>query len=122
VGAFIGALPLGTAIQLTADHVPNPEWLRLQVRQLIREFLSVVPRSEVSATLTFPRPNGTPRTLSRAELSTAIDRMRPRQKLIIRLTVEERRTQDEVCALLNGISVRTLQRDQAEALDLLAQL
>jgi hypothetical protein len=27
-----------------------------------------------------------------------------------------------VCALLNGISLRTLQRDQAEALDLLAQL
>ena len=44
------------------------------------------------------------------------------QKHIIRLAVEERRSQEEVCALLNGISLRTLQRDQAEALDLLAQL
>jgi hypothetical protein len=48
--------------------------------------------------------------------------MRPRQKHIIRLAVEERRSQEEVCVLLNGISLRTLQRDQAEALDLLAQL
>ena len=36
---FVDALPLGTAIPFTADHIPDPEWLRLQVRQLIREFL-----------------------------------------------------------------------------------
>jgi hypothetical protein len=119
---FVDALPLGTAIPFTAEHMPDPEWLRLQVRQLIREFLAVVPRSQVYITVTFPRPDGTPRTISRAELSTAIDRMRPRQRQIIRLAVEERRAQEEVCALLNGISLRTLQRDQAEALDLLAQL
>ncbi len=119
---FIDALPLGTAVPLGPLHVPDPEWLRLEVRRLIREFLSVVPRSHESTTLTFPRPDGTPRTLSRAELSAAIDRMRPRQKQIIRLVVEERHSQDEACLLLNGISLRTLQRDQAEALDLLAQL
>ena len=98
------------------------EWLRLQVRQLLREFLMVVSRSQASTAVTFPRPDGTPRALSRAELSAAIDRMRPRQKQIIRLAVEERRAQEEVCAVLNGISLRTLQRDQAEALGLLAQL
>jgi DNA-directed RNA polymerase specialized sigma24 family protein len=81
---------------------------------------SVVPRSQPSMTLVYPRPDGTLRTITRAELSAAIDRMRPRQKQIIRLAVEERRSQEEVCALLNGISLRTLQRDQAEALDLLA--
>jgi hypothetical protein len=116
---FVDALPLGTAVPFSGDPT---EWLRLEVRHLIREFLSVVPRSQESAILTFPRPDGTPRTLSRAELSAAIDRMRPRQKQIIRLAVEERHSQEEVCALLNGISLRTLQRDQAEALDLLAQL
>ena len=116
---FVDALPLGTAVPFSGDPT---EWLRLKVRHLIREFLSVVPRSQESVILTFPRPDGTPRTLSRAELSAAIDRMRPRQKQIIRLAVEERRSQEEVCALLNGISLRTLQRDQAEALDLLAQL
>ena len=116
------ALPLGTAVPLTAEHLAAPEWLRLEVRGLIREFLSVVPRSQETTTLTFPRPDSTPRTLSRAELSAAIDRMRPRQKHIIQLAVEERRSQEEVCALLNGISLRTLQRDQAEALDLLRQL
>jgi len=116
------ALPLGTAVPLTAEHLAGSEWLRLEVRGLIREFLSVVPRSQEATMLTSPRPDGTPRTISRAELSAAIDRMRPRQKQIIRLVVEERRTQEEVCALLNGISLRTLQRDQSEALDLLAQL
>jgi hypothetical protein len=116
---FVDALPLGTAVPFSGDPT---EWLRLEVRHLIREFLSVVPRNQGSVILTFPRPDGTPRTLSRAELSAAIDRMRPRQKQIIRLVVEERRPQEEVCALLNGISLRTLQRDQAEALDLLAQL
>ena len=119
---YVDALPLGTSIPFTANHIPDPEWLRLQVRQLLREFLTVVPRSQASTTVTFPRPDGTPRTVSRAQLSAAIDRMRPRQKQIIRLAVEERRTQEEVRALLNGISLRTLQRDQAEALDLLAQL
>ena len=116
------ALPLGTAMPLTTEHFASSEWLRLEVRGLIREFLSVVPRSQEATTLTFPRPDGTPRTISRAELSAAIDRMRPRQKHIIQLSVEERRSQEEVCALLNGISLRTLQRDQAEALDLLGQL
>jgi hypothetical protein len=119
---IMDALPLGTAVPLTAEHLAGSEWLRLEVRGLIREFLSVVPRSKESTTLTFPRPDGTPRTVSRAQLSAAIDRMRPRQKHIIQLAVEERRSQEVVCALLNGISVRTLQRDQAEALDLLGQL
>jgi hypothetical protein len=119
---IIDALPLGTAVPMTGENLAESDWLRLEVRGLIREFLSVVPRSQPAATLVFPRPDGTPRALTRAELSAAIDRMRPRQKHIIRLAVEERRSQEEVCALLNGISLRTLQRDQAEALDLLAQL
>jgi hypothetical protein len=119
---IINALPLGTAVPMTDENLAASDWLRLEVRGLIREFLSVVPRSQPSVTLVFPRPDGTPRTLTRAELSAAIDWMRPRQKHIIRLAVEERRSQEEVCALLNGISLRTLQRDQAEALDLLAQL
>jgi DNA-directed RNA polymerase specialized sigma24 family protein len=73
-------------------------------------------------TLVFLHLDGTPLAITRAELSAAIDRMRPRQKHIIRLAVEERRSQEEACALLHGISLRTPQRDQAEALDLLAQL
>jgi hypothetical protein len=119
---IIDALPLGTAVPMTGENLAESDWLRLEVRGLIREFLSVVPRSQPAATLVFPRLDGTPRALTRAELTAAIDRMRPRQKQIIRLAVEERRSQEEVCALLNGISLRTLQRDQAEALDLLAQL
>lgn len=119
---IMDALPLGTAVPLTTEHLAGSEWLHLEVRGLIREFLSVVPRSQEGTKLTFPRPDGTPRTISRAELSAAIDRMRPRQKHIIQFAVEERRPQEEVRALLNGISLRTLQRDQAEALDLQGQL
>jgi DNA-directed RNA polymerase specialized sigma24 family protein len=119
---IIDALPLGTSVPMTGEDLAESDWLRLEVRGLIREFLSVVPRSQPSMALVFPRPDGTPGTITRAELSAAIDRMRPRQRQIIRLAVEERRSQEEVCALLNGISLRTLQRDQAEALDLLTQL
>jgi RNA polymerase sigma factor (sigma-70 family) len=66
--------------------------------------------------------DGTLQTLSRQELSAAIDRMRPRQRQIVRLAVEERWPQERVCAALKGISVRTVQRDLAEALDRLAEL
>ncbi|MGO8948436.1 MAG: sigma factor-like helix-turn-helix DNA-binding protein [Ktedonobacterales bacterium] len=98
------------------------EWLRMHARLLLREFLSVVPRSEEATTITFLRVDGTLQTRSRHELSAAIDRMRPRQRQIVRLAVEERWPQERVCAALKGISVRTVQRDLAEALDRLAQL
>jgi DNA-directed RNA polymerase specialized sigma24 family protein len=100
----------------------TPEWLRMQARLLLREFLSVVPRAQETTTITFLRMDGRQRTLSRQELSTAIDRMRPRQRQIVRLAVEARWSQERVCAALKGISVRTVQRDLAEALDRLAAL
>jgi DNA-directed RNA polymerase specialized sigma24 family protein len=101
----------------------TPEWLRMQqARLLLREFLSVVPRSEEATTITFLRVDGAQQTLSRQELSAAIDRMRPRQRQIVRLAIESHWSQERVCAVLKGISVRTVQRDLAEALDLLAQL
>jgi DNA-directed RNA polymerase specialized sigma24 family protein len=100
----------------------TPEWLRMQARLLLREFLSVVPRSQETTTITFLRMDGRQQTLSRQELSTAIDRMRPRQRQIVRLAVEARWSQERVCAALKGISVRTVQRDLAEALDRLAEL
>ena len=101
----------------------TPEWLRLQqARLLLREFLSVVPRTEETTTITFLRVDGTQQTLSRQELSAAIDRMRPRQRQIVRLAIELHWSQERVCAELKGISVRTVQRDLAEALDRLAEL
>ncbi len=118
--ADLEALPLG--FPGAAPEVITAAWLRLQARHLIREFLSAVPRSESETTLTLLRLDGTRRTLTRAQLSTAIDRLRPRQRQILRLAVEACWSQEEVCAYLNHISARTLQRDQAEALDLLAQL
>lgn len=97
-------------------------WQRVQTRQLIREFLRAVPRSEPDATLAFIRADGTQRILTRAGFSAAIDRLRPRQRQIVRLAIEERWPRQKVCAYLHGISIKTFERDAVEALDLLAQL
>lgn len=95
---------------------------RAQTRALIREFLRAVPRGEESAVLPLIRVDGVTRLLTRAQLTTAIDRLRPRQRQIVRLGIEERWPRQKVCAYLRGISMKTLERDQAEALDILAQL
>ena len=106
----------------TPPDVMTESWLRFQARQLIREFLSAVPRSEANTALTFLRPGGTTRVLTRAQLSAAIDLLRPRQRQSVRLALEERWPHKRVCAYLHHVSLRTLERDLAEALDLLAQL
>ena len=106
----------------TAPDVMTESWLRFQARQLIREFLSAVPRSEANTVLAFLRPDGTTRVLTRAQLSAAIDLLRPRQRQSVRLALEDRWPHTQVCDYLNHISLRTLERDLAEALDLLAQL
>jgi len=101
---------------------PRALWLRIRARKLIREFLRAVPRSEPEATIAIIRPDGVTRILTRAELSSAIDRLRPRQRQIIRLGVEERWPRAKVCAYLHNISMKTFERDQVEALDILIQL
>lgn len=102
---------------------PSPqEKLRLKTRQELREFLRAVPRTEPEAALAILRPDGTTRVLTRAELSTAIDRMRPRMRQVVRLSLEERWTRQRVCEYLRHISIKTFERDQIEGLDLLAHL
>lgn len=95
---------------------------RAYTRQIIREFLRAVPRSETETTLVIVRPDGEQRLLTRAQLSTAIDRLRPRQRQIVRLALEERWPRQRVCEYLHNISIKTLERDQVEALDILAEL
>ena len=95
---------------------------RAQVRAMIREFLRAVPRSEPETILALPRPDGEERALTRAQLTIAIDRLRPRMRQIVRLGIEERWPRQKVCAYLRGISMKTLERDQVEALDILASL
>lgn len=95
---------------------------RAYVRQLIREFLRAVPRAEPEVTLALVRADGTQHLLTRAQFSAAIDRLRPRQRQIVRLTIEERWPRQKVCEYLHHISIKTLERDQVEALDILAAL
>ncbi|HLY31939.1 MAG TPA: hypothetical protein VKQ36_12990 [Ktedonobacterales bacterium] len=98
------------------------EEARHQARQALREFLSAVPRAEAETTITFVRPDGVVRTLSRGQLSAAIDRLRFRQRQSVRWCVEERWPRERVSAALQGVSIRTIQRDVMEALDLLIAL
>lgn len=95
---------------------------RARMRAVLREFLRAVPRREEQATLALVHPDGRTRILTRGELSTAIDRLRPRQRQIVRLAIEERWPRARVCQYLKDISIKTLERDQVEALDLLLHL
>jgi|SRR5579883_2185034 len=95
---------------------------RHQARQALREFLSAVPRSESETMITFMRPDGVVCTLSRGRLSAVIDQMRFRQRQSVRWCVEERWPRERVSAALQGVSIRTIQRDVTEALDLLIEL
>ena len=113
--SFEEELPAGIA-------AGSPQWQRAHSRQIIREFLRAVPRSEPEATLALVRMDGTTRVFTRVELSTAIDRLRPRMRQIVRLGLEERWPRQKVCDYLKGISIKTFERDQVEALDMLVQL
>jgi hypothetical protein len=108
--------------QLSESALSPVESARARARRQVREFLRAVPRTEVGATLAIVRPDGTPRVFTRGELATAIDRLRPRMRQIIRLAVEERWTRPQVCTYLQHISIKTFERDQVEALDRLIQL
>lgn len=94
---------------------------RFYTRRLIQEFLMSVPRAEAEARLTFLRLDGTLRVLSRAEFSAIIDNLRPRQRQLVRLAIEERWPRQRVCDYL-GISLKTFERHHQEVLDLLAQM
>ena len=97
-------------------------WLRFRARRVIREFLRSVPRSEPEAALAFLAPDGQMRLVTRGELASAIDEMRPRMRQIIRLGIEEGWPRSKVCAYLHDISMKTFERDQMEGLDLLSEL
>lgn len=118
-----GAAAAGmSAAKGVGARVMDAAELRLEARRLIREFLRAVPRAEADATLVFLRVDGTPRIVTRGELSARIDGMRPRMRQIVRLSVEERWPRQEVCNYLHGISLKTFERDQVEGLDLLVDM
>jgi DNA-directed RNA polymerase specialized sigma24 family protein len=110
-------------LDVDLEDINSADWQqRAHTRQIIREFLRAVPRSETETALVIVRPDGEQRLLTRAQLSTAIDRLRPRQRQIVRLALEERWPRQRVCEYLHNISIKTLERDQVEALDILAEL
>ena len=104
-----------------AAEVDSPAWRRAPARQQLREFLRSMPRSEPNEATTFLRPDGEPRTVTRAEVSAALDCMRPRMRRIIYLAVEQRWPRKRVCEHL-GISIKTYERDHVEALDMLVNM
>jgi hypothetical protein len=96
--------------------------LRVHTRQLIREFLRSVPRAEEQTTLPLITADGRARLVTRGQMSAAIDRMRPRMRQVVHLTLEEGWSRQRVCAYLRNFSMKTLERDQVEGLDLLTDL
>ena len=92
-------------------------------RRRLREFLRAIPRNEPDNTLELLGSTATlpARTTTRAELTKAIEQLRPRMRQIIHRTLEEGWSREEVCSSLH-ISLRTLERDQAGGLDLLIGL
>lgn len=112
----------GTQFFHAAPDVTDDFWRRMEARRTVREFLGSVPRTEPEVVLSFINPHGNLRTLTRAQLSAAVDRLRPRQRQIVRLAVEERWPRQRVCEYLNHISIKTFERDHLEALDVLAEL
>jgi hypothetical protein len=131
---FPGAAPLSDTNDQMVDGDPDEieappygdlrdeMWLRFRARRVIREFLRSVPRSEPEAALAFLAPDGQMRLVTRGELSSAIDEMRPRMRQIIRLGIEEGWPRGKVCAYLHDISMKTFERDQMEGLDFLSEL
>ena len=91
------------------------------LRMVVREFLEAVPRSQAQASIALVRPDGRTRVFTRGEFSAAVDAMRPRMRQIVRLAVEERWTRQRVCDYLNNISLKTFERDHAEAFDALME-
>jgi hypothetical protein len=114
-----GNAPVGPQGGVT--DVDSSSWRRMRARNLIREFLRSTPRTEAEEEFTFHRPDGAARTVTRADLSAAVDRMRPRMRRIIRLAVEEHWSRKRVCEHL-GISIKTYERDHVEALDALVEM
>jgi len=92
---------------------------RAENRRRLREFLRATPREDAESQVELLGLTvGAPALIvTRAWLTAAIERLRPRVRQIIRLTLEERRTREEVQGYLHGISERTLERDQNAGLD-----
>ncbi|MGZ3581640.1 MAG: hypothetical protein ACXWP6_02715 [Ktedonobacterales bacterium] len=119
----VDAYPTPDQTTLPHDHIDLSSAVgqRFYTRRLIQEFLTSVPRSEPEARLTFLRLDGTLRVLTRAEFSAIIDNLRPRQRQLVRLAIEERWPRQRVCDYLQ-ISLKTFERHHQEVLDLLAQM
>ena len=94
---------------------------RLENRQRLREFLRATPRHEAESALELlgPKKGSRDVVVTRAWLTAAIEELRPEVRQVIRLTLEMRRSRKEAQAYLQGISERTLEREQAEGLDAL---
>jgi len=109
---------------LTATNAPHSAWPwsnEAHVRALVREFLRCTPASEPEAALTWRGADGRLRRLTRGQLTARIQSgLRPRMKRIVEQHHLLKRPRAEVVAEL-GCSMKTAERDEQEAMDLLAQ-
>jgi DNA-directed RNA polymerase specialized sigma24 family protein len=108
---------------LTATNAPHSAWSwsdEAHVRALVREFLRCTPASDPEAALTWRGADGRLRRLTRRQLTARIQWLRPRMKRIVEQHHLLKRPRAEIVAEL-GCSMKTFERDEQEAMDLLAQ-
>lgn len=91
---------------------------RAEQRALLREFLRCVPADEPDAVLDLQALDGSARRLTRGALTARIRWLRPRMRRIVERQIIGHVSREQMAKEL-GVSTKTLERDQQEALDLL---
>ncbi len=106
-------------LRITRPPTASTDTRRAENRRRLREFLRATPRKEVKAQLELlgPKENSPAVLVTRAQVTAAIDDLRPQVRQVIRLTLEERWTRKEAQDYLHGVSPRTLEREQVAGLD-----
>lgn len=102
------------------SHMTAEQTLRAELRAFLREFLRSVPESEPDAVLELQMPDGQIRRVSRGALAERIRWLRPRQRRIVARQIVGHIDRGLVAKEL-GVCLKTIERDQAEALDILLE-
>lgn len=101
-----------------ADVAAMETATRAQLRDLLREFISSTPESEPKTLLELRWPDGGVRHVTRGHLTARMRWLRPRQRRILEQRHVLHRPRYAVVAEL-GCSMKTLEREEAAAFDLL---
>lgn len=101
---------------LEVGYVPTQQ----EVRATVREFLRTYSREEGAEVLELVLPSGKTATVTRQDLSDAIDHLRFRMRRIVRACAENRVRRQDMCDVLY-ISMKTLERDEVAGINAIVE-